>query len=238
MDLVISELKPQSVRQDKYIDTKDFKENLKEGQKFERLIGNNLYSEGLGVRIYADNNPFISKKGTIRTWDIDAISFKNNNMFHIEVKDFARTYKFNTSGLPKRYVNDILLTVPAEYIVVIFRDNMSLVDVQAKFLNKSVETVLVEMESKGFVKIIDKEVKFIPYGNSLKNLMVKEARDPVSERVCKCRMIRKYKGEDQYMWYIKNMKAWPDLVADIFNNTNYFPSHDTEIILSKELRDG
>tara|TARA_R110000824_G_scaffold12226_7_gene53625 strand:- start:47588 stop:48355 length:768 start_codon:yes stop_codon:yes gene_type:complete len=235
MALIITEAKPPSVRQRKYKDL-EFEDSLKEGQKFELLIGGKLYNEDLSVRIYADNNPFESKTETIRTWDIDAISSKNKKMFHVEAKDFARTYKFNTTGLPKRYVNDILLTAPSEYVIVVFRDNMELVEAKAKFQNRSVQNLLVEMQAQGFVRVDDKKVEFVPYGNVLKTLMLKACRDPESEKVCKCRNMWKYRGEDQYMWHLNAMFPWPDLVSHIFNNPKY-PFDDTEKVLSKELQE-
>jgi len=217
-----NESKKITVRQDKY--NTSYIKCLETGQKFERQIGNYFYSNGFAVRLFSDENPFIfpPNKKPVRLWDMEIINVKYKKLFTVEIKDIARCFSYEATGLPKDYVDDkISLSDKGRNLILLFRDNMDIVRAISKYRGISTDDILLEMQAKGLVLDTPKGIRFVPYGNTLHTIMMDSHRDKVAEKNVHSHFKGKGNPKDQYMWKLSSLMPLPILIKLILENPYY-----------------
>ena len=206
--------------QEKYING-IFHDNLKKSKELVDKVVLSLKSKDLLVREEDDKNPFIDMNGrAIRLWDImliDPICFRP---LFVEVKDFPRCYYYETTGLPKRYINErMMFANKGKDLFLIFQDCIEFIKDRAEKgkTRRSFQYVLDFLVDKGFARINeDKSIYFVPYGNKLDVLMRPENQIPHLEDKVKSRFNQYYQDE-QYLWKIDSMMLIDDLVKNYFS---------------------
>lgn len=188
-----------SIRQEKY--DVDFTQRLKVSQEMVAGVCDNLRANGMMVRGEDDGVPFVMPDGRkIRLCDIMAVNLATSETNYLEVKDFCRCWKYDCTGLPRRYVEGKLMLLDRGHrVFVIFRESPDWVRERSEHSRIPEYAIVDRLVEQGFAaRGAGGSARFIPYGHSLSFLMggaVDERRTHWLRT-----KLENYDGELQWLW--------------------------------------